>query len=198
MFSNELNLKLFVLNSDLSNQIWYSCACDEYHLVVVPETVMSLDVIDFEILSALQRDGRLSNKELAAIVGLAPSSCLERVRKLRRLDVLQGMHAEVRTASLGIGLQAMIAVQLRQHSRELVNAFHAHALSLSEVVAVYHVAGACDFQVHVAVRDATHLRDFALDKLTTRPEVRHIETSLIFDYARNPELPNYQRPLPSD
>ena len=66
-----------------------------------------LDRIDFEILAQLQNDARLSNKELAARVHLAPSSCLERVRRLRRLGAITGFHATVDPEVLGIALQAM-------------------------------------------------------------------------------------------
>ena len=59
------------------------------------------------------------------------------------------------------------------------------------MVAFYHVAVANDFQVHVAVRDSDHLRDFALDAFTRRPEVAHIETALIFEFRRSPEVPIY-------
>jgi DNA-binding Lrp family transcriptional regulator len=62
---------------------------------------------------------------------------------------------------------------------------------MREVVDVYHVTGADDFLVHVAVRDADHLRDLAVSGFTTLPEVSHIETSLIFDHIARPELPNY-------
>jgi DNA-binding Lrp family transcriptional regulator len=72
---------------------------------------MALDRIDFAILAALQNDGRLTNKELAGRVGLAPSSCLERVRRLREAGTLRGSHAEVDPAVLGIGLQALLAVR---------------------------------------------------------------------------------------
>ena len=113
-----------------------------------------LDRIDFALLAALQNDGRLSNKELAARVGLAPSSCLERVRRLRETGALRGVHAELDPAAVGIGLQALIAVRLRQHSRDLVERFRAHVLSLHEVISLFHVAGANDFLVHVAVREA--------------------------------------------
>ena len=155
---------------------------------------MALDRIDFDILAALQNDGRLTNKELAGRVGLAPSSCLERVRRLREGGVLRGSHAEVDPAALGIGLQALLAVRLRQHSRDVVDAFRRYVRTVPEVTAVYHVTGAQDFLVHVAVRDASHLRDLALDAFTTRGEVAHIETSLIFDYARVPRLPDYSLP----
>ncbi len=152
----------------------------------------NLDRTDCRIIEFLQADARLSNKELAARVGLAPSSCLARVQRLKSAGVLKGAHAEVDPAALGIGLQALIAVQLRQHSRAQVKAFWKHVLALPEVLALYHVAGSSDFQVHVAVRDAHHLRDLALDAFTTRPEVAHIQTSLIFEWVRKPGLPNYR------
>jgi DNA-binding Lrp family transcriptional regulator len=82
-------------------------------------------------------------------------------------------------------------VQLRQHSRAQVKAFWKHALGLPEVLSVFHVAGTHDFQVHVAVRDAHHLRDLALDAFTTREEVARIATSLIFENSKKPVLPNY-------
>jgi DNA-binding Lrp family transcriptional regulator len=153
---------------------------------------MNLDRIDCDILHLLQKDARLSNKELAAAVGLAPSSCLARVQHLRSEGVLRGAHAEVDPEALGVGLQALIAVQLRQHSRTQVKAFWKHVLGLPEVLAVFHVAGTHDFQVHVAVRDAHHLRDLALDAFTTRPEVAHIQTSLIFEWAKGQVMPNYR------
>ncbi|HET6588490.1 MAG TPA: Lrp/AsnC ligand binding domain-containing protein, partial [Oleiagrimonas sp.] len=94
-------------------------------------------------------------------------------------------------AAVGIGLQAMIRVQLARHSRKEVAAFDTYLGTLSEVLAFYHVAGADDFLVHVAVRDSDHLRDFALDAFTTRPEVNRIETNLIFSFQRNPGIPTY-------
>lgn len=152
----------------------------------------ALDRIDRTLLELLQKDGRLSNKELAARVGLAPSSCLERVRKLKTSGVLGEAHAQVRPNALGIGLQALIAVRLKQHTRDTVHAFRGYVQALPQVLAVYHVTGAHDFLVHVAVKDADQLRDVALDAFTTRPEVAHLETSLIFEHFRNPVLPDYR------
>lgn len=152
-----------------------------------------LDRIDSDILAALQNNARLSNKQLAARIGLAPSSCLERVRRLEARETIRGAHAEIDPDALGIRLQAMIGVRLRQHSSDQVRSFQTEMLRHPEVIAAYYLAGATDFMVHVAVRDAAQLRDFALEALTTRPEVARVETSLIFDYARDPELPNYNR-----
>ena len=73
-----------------------------------------------------------------------------------------------------------------------MDAFRAHALSLPETIAVTHVGGADDFLVHVAVEDTQRLRDFALDRLTTRPEVVHLETRLVFEHVRKTAI----EPLP--
>lgn len=150
-----------------------------------------LDRIDYAILGALQNDARLSNKELASVVGLAPSSCLTRVRKLRELGVLRGFHADVDADALGIGLQALTAIRLTQHARHNFTNFLDHVSALDEVIAVFQLAGVDDFLIHVAVRDANHLRDFVLEKITTRPEVAHLNTSLIFRHSRSPTLPYY-------
>jgi len=149
----------------------------------------TLNRTDFAILASLQNDARLSNKELAARVGLAPSSCLERVRRLREEGVLTGYRALVEPRALGIAMQALVFVTLARHARQQVKSFRRHALSLPESIAVYHVAGQHDFLVHVGVRDANHLRDLALDAFTSRREVARIETHLIFEHAPKPALP---------
>jgi DNA-binding Lrp family transcriptional regulator len=150
-----------------------------------------LDRIDFEILAALQKDGRLSNKELAASVGLAPSSALERTRRLREAGVLGAVTARIDPAAVGIGLQALIAIRLARHAREVSMAFRAYIAALPEVIAVYHVSGIDDFLIHVAVRDSEHLRDLVLDAISSRAEVGRHQTNLIFDVTHSP-LPIYR------
>lgn len=149
-----------------------------------PET--ALDRIDCRLLQELQHNARISNKELAERVGLAPSTCLERLRRLRDRGVLRGFHADVDLAALGRRTQAMIAVRLSVHSRAQIDAFHDHVLALPESLAVIHVSGGDDYLIHVAVADTEHLRQFVLDQLTARPEVRQVETHLIFAFERKP------------
>jgi DNA-binding Lrp family transcriptional regulator len=150
---------------------------------------MDLDRIDFAILDALSDDGTLSNKELAARIDLAESTTLRRVRKLRDEGVIRGVHAEVDLRALGVNLQAMVAVRLQKHSRELVETFEEHVRSLPRVLSIFHVAGEYDYLVHVAVQNADELRDLALDAFTTRPEVEHLETSLIFEHTQTWSVP---------
>lgn len=147
-------------------------------------TPHQIDRIDRELVHLLAKNARLSNKELAARVGLAPSSCLERVRRLIATGVLRAFHAEFDPRSLGYSMEAMVAVRLTQHSRDNYSRFREHLLSIDEVVAVYHMAGENDFLVHVLARDAQHLRDLAIDRFITRPEVGHIETWLMFEHVR--------------
>jgi len=152
---------------------------------------IKLDSVDVQIVRQLRKNARLSNKALAAAVGLAQSSCLERVRRLRMARVLTGYHAEVEPDALGIGLQALVAIRLVRHARANVEAFENHLDGLSEVVTIFHIAGANDYLVHVAVRDSAHLRELALSAFTEREEVAHIETQLIFAHRRSHELPVY-------
>ena len=151
----------------------------------------ALDRIDYEILALLQNNARISNKEIAETLGLAPSTCLVRIRVLQTSGVISGFHAEIDPVRLGVGIQAMIAVRLLRHFKPDVEAFRRHALSLSEVVQLYHVAGPIDFLVHVWARDSNHLRELALTAFTSREEVAHIETELIFEHLRSAKLPAF-------
>lgn len=151
-----------------------------------------IDQIDFEIIRSLRNDARMTNKELAEKVDLAPSSCLERVRYLRAQNYIREAHTEVDLAALGIGLQAMVSIRMTQHSRAGVDAFQKHILSLSEVLQVYHLSGANDYMVHIGVKDAQTLRDFVLDSFAERPEVAHIETAVIYEEVKNWQLGNRQ------
>lgn len=144
------------------------------------------DRIDRELLSALQKNARISNKRLAELVGLAPSTCLERVRRLLERGVIRGFHADVDPAQIGRPVEALIAVRLQVHDREQIDHFHDHAANLPDVISVSHLTGADDYLLHVAVRDMLHLRSVVLDDLTARPEVSHVETHLLFGMVRKP------------
>jgi DNA-binding Lrp family transcriptional regulator len=153
-----------------------------------------LDRIDVELVRILQNNARTPNKELAARVGLAPSSSLERVKRLVEEGVFSGFHADVDLKRAGVGLQAMISVRLTRHSRRAVDAFRAYAFTLPEVISMFYTAGQTDFMIHVAVRDSDHRRELEQSSLTTREEVEHLETSLIFEYRRKAAVPVYVGP----
>ncbi|MEZ5115077.1 MAG: Lrp/AsnC family transcriptional regulator [Candidatus Nanopelagicales bacterium] len=151
----------------------------------MPNDVRSgLDDIDRAILRELAADGRLANNALAARVGVAPSTCLTRVRALREAGVIRGFHADIDPAALGRPLQAVVAVRLGSHSRDHVLSFHAALRRIPGVISVFHVAGEDDYLLHVATDSAEGLRDLVLEHLTVHPAVRHTETHLIFEHMR--------------
>lgn len=151
----------------------------------------TLDRIDSEIVMALQNNARLSNKELAQMVNLAPSTCLGRVKRLQEDGVLTSFHGVADPKALGVGLQAMVSARLKNHDRESFEALQEHMMLREEVVALYIMAGRDDFLIHVAARDTDHLRQFVVEQITATERVQHIETSLIFEYHPRHQLPNY-------
>ena len=153
------------------------------YFMCLMSTQAAVDRIDRAILTLLAKNARITNKELAAAVGLSQSACLERVRRLNELDVIRGTHADVDPGAFGIGLQAMVSVQLKQHTRSAVARFEQSAIGLPQVVALYHLTGRMDYLVHVVAQDMEHLRDFTLDAITSLPEVSRVETSLLFRAA---------------
>ena len=148
----------------------------------------AVDEIDRAILELLAADARITNQRLAERVGVAPSTALNRLRALRERGVIRGFHAELDLAALGRPLQALIAVRLAVHAREQIDAFTSAVRRLPGVLMVFHLAGATDYLVWVAARDAQDLREFVVDHLATDPAVSHAETSLIYEHSRGPGL----------
>ncbi len=149
-----------------------------------PQDVRPLDEVDRAILTVLAADARISNKDLAARVRVAQSTCLARVRALRADGVIRGFHADIDPRALGHDQQAMIAVRLQPSARGAL-ADSITALSRRpEVLEVYFVAGANDFLVHVATASTDELRRFVGDVLNRDPAIAGTETNLIFEHIR--------------
>jgi DNA-binding Lrp family transcriptional regulator len=147
-----------------------------------------LDDVDRAILEALSENARIPNARLAENVGLAPSTCLARVRALREAGVLLGFHAEVDLAALGRPLQAMVAIRLAVHARAQIEDFTETVRALPGVLSVFHMTGVTDYLVWVAAADTQDLREFVVDHLATHPAVAHAETSLIYEHRRGPGI----------
>jgi DNA-binding Lrp family transcriptional regulator len=143
-----------------------------------------LDPIDRTILAILQKNARTSYKDLSSLVGVAPSTCLERVRALQARGVITGYRAEVDPASVGRKLEALIAVRFRTHDRALVDPFVEYVLSLPETLGLFNVSGEDDYLLHVAVADSDQLHGVVLDRLGVRSEVEHVRTSLVYRHLR--------------
>lgn len=140
-----------------------------------------IDDVDRAIIRALTENARVPNNALAEAVGIAPSTCLARVRALQERGIIRGFRAEVDPAAIGLPLQAMISVRLRAHTREQNESFRSTAPDLPGVLAVFHMAGSDDYLLHVGVAGPEALRDFVVDNLTTHPAVAQTRTNLIFE-----------------
>ena len=144
-----------------------------------------LDELDTALLRELQRDARRTNRDLAAAVGVAPTTALDRTRSLRQRGVIRGALLDVDLAAIGRPVQALIAVRIRPPSRRNIEAFRDWAARLPDTVGVFVVSGSEDFLLHVAVADNQQLYAFVIDKLTERPEVADVRTSVIYEHLRN-------------
>ena len=147
-----------------------------------------LDAIDSALLALLQNDARRTNRELAEMLNIAPSTCLERVRSLRRRGLIVGFHAQVDLAAIGRPLQAIISVRVRPPNRAVIDGFRAFVEQLPEVLSVFVVSGGDDFLIHVAVKDTDQLQALVLDKLTRRKELADVRTSLVYEHLRKSEI----------
>src|SRR3954454_7861012 len=147
-----------------------------------------LDATDCAILDVLQDDARTSNRELAAAVHVSPSTSSERVRGLVADGVIRGYHADIDLGTLGRHVQALTAVTIRPPTREIIEAFRNWTSTLPEIVGVFVVSGTADFLLHVAVPDTDALYAFVIDRLTGRPEVADVNTSVVYEHIRRTVL----------
>ncbi|MBB4929565.1 DNA-binding Lrp family transcriptional regulator [Lipingzhangella halophila] len=149
-----------------------------------------MDPVDLEILRVLQNDARITNRDLAAAVGIAPSTCLDRVARLRSAGVIQGQVLRVSPEAMGRPVQAFLAIRVQPHRRPLVEPLVEHIRSQPESRALYHLTGPDDFLILVAAASVADLQRLVLDEFTARPEVTRVQTMLIFEeWDAGPLLP---------
>jgi len=150
-----------------------------------------LDAIDERILAALVDDARISNKQLAELVGIAPSTALMRTRALSERGIIEGFEAVLSLPAIGRSVQALIAVRLRAHDRDQIDRFTARVPKLPAVISTFHTTGSVDYLLHIAVANTDDLRNWLLDNLATDPVVGHTETTMVFQH-----IPGNRGPLP--
>lgn len=146
----------------------------------------ALDDIDRRLLSLLRDNARATNQALADALGVAPSTCMARMKALRKAGVIQRFTIDVDPQSLGQGIQALISVRLRPGARHMMAAFGEELKKVPEVSQFFFLGGADDFLIHVLARDTDHIRQFVLDHLSSNPVVAGTQTNLVFEHARGP------------
>jgi DNA-binding Lrp family transcriptional regulator len=153
---------------------------------------MKLDAVDIKILTELQRDGSLSNVELAKRVHLSPSPCLARVKALEQAGVIDRYVALANASVLGLGLNVFISISLKEQSKEALATFEQRIAEHDEVMECYLMTGDSDYLIRVALPDIAALEKFILEQLTPIPGIEKIRSSFALKQVR------YKTALPLD
>lgn len=149
---------------------------------------VDLDDTDRRLLALLADDARLPNAVLADRVGIAPSTCSLRLRRLISTGVIRGFHAELSPPAIGRPIQAMIAVRLQPSARADIGRVARRLAALPGVLNVFFLSGTDDFLIQVALPSPDALRLFVIDHLSASREFMSTETSLIFEHVRGTPL----------
>lgn len=137
-----------------------------------------LDAIDRRIIAALQADGRLTNIELADHVGLSPSPCLRRVKRLEREGYIEAYRAMLRRDRIGLGLTVFVGVKIADHASDRAETFQEAIVAMPEIVACHLVAGDVDYLLEVVVPDLEHYQRYLVRKLLNLPIIREVRSNI--------------------
>jgi Lrp/AsnC family leucine-responsive transcriptional regulator len=145
---------------------------------------MQLDALDLRILDELQRDGALSNVELARRVHLSPSPCLARVRALENGGVIDRYVALANAQALGLGLNVFISISLTSQNKKSLAEFERRIAEHDEVMECYLMTGDSDYLIRVALPDIAALEKFILEQLTPIAGIEKIRSSFALKQVR--------------
>lgn len=152
-----------------------------------------IDDIDLRILTLLYNNADINNKDLAQLINIAPSTCLERVKRLKQSGVIKGATIDVNLKNLGGNIEAIAAIRLQPYSEEIVNQLRDDLLKRPEIISLYHMGGSYDYFIHMSVKNSEHLRQFVFKEITSRDEVTTVETSLVFEHSKSRVLPRFEQ-----
>ncbi|MCU0931643.1 MAG: Lrp/AsnC family transcriptional regulator [Serpentinimonas sp.] len=137
----------------------------------------TLDKFDLAILEQLQRDGRLTNTELAQRVGLSSAPCWRRVRALEEAGFIMGYRAVLNRRKVGLGVMAFVRIDAERNTGDATRELEEALLRLPEVVSCHYISGAGTFEIEVVAPDLDSFSLFALQRLINLPNVKDLHTS---------------------
>lgn len=138
-----------------------------------------LDAINQNILRELQRDGRISNTDLAETVGLSPSACLRRVQELERSGVIKGYKAILNRKVMGAGFTAYVMVGLSEHTKKSQDAFEKAMAAAAEVSECHNVTGVVEYVLRIEAEDLEAYKHFHTEVLGQAPNVTAITSYIV-------------------
>lgn len=151
-------------------------------------STIHLDAQDKQIIKFLQEDSSISNIELSKKIGLAPSSCLLRVKNLKEQKVLKQFTAIVDEKILGFEITCFAKVSMHPLNRETSTAFITEAKKIPEIVECYTITGEAAFLLKIVAKNFQYYRDFVFDKLLNVPHVSNIDTSIVVGTEKKTNL----------
>jgi Lrp/AsnC family transcriptional regulator len=137
------------------------------------------DEVDKQIIDLLQADPVISNKDLAEKVGLSPSACLSRTKRLKEVGVIKKFAAIIDEKMLGYEVIAFTFVNLSPHNRDITNAFLSKIDQTPQILECYNISGSWDYLIKIVAHNLADCRDFLIDTLLAFPGVNKIETSMV-------------------
>jgi DNA-binding Lrp family transcriptional regulator len=143
--------------------------------------MISVDGFDLKILGALQDDGRLTNQQLADLVGLSASQCSRRRMRLEAEKVIAGYHADLQSEALGFNLIAFIHITLATHSPDNAKKFRALVNRVDDIQEAYSLTGDADYLLKAVLRDLKSLSDIVNNVLMPHQSVAHVRSSIVLD-----------------
>ncbi|MGA7204337.1 MAG: Lrp/AsnC family transcriptional regulator [Specibacter sp.] len=149
-----------------------------------PSNPIQLDDADMVILRELSQDARTPNNLLARRAGLAPSTCLNRVRALRDAGVIRGFHADIDLGSLGLSIFALISIDVHGQARKNMLQLARELRDLPQTLNVFVLGGEHDLLLHVACAGTAELRDFVAANLGSNQAFAGTRTTLIFEHLQ--------------
>jgi len=144
-----------------------------------------LDQTDLQILRTLQRNAKLTTKELADAVHLTPTPVFERQKRLEKRGYIRKYVAVLDAEKLGLGLLVFCRVKLKQMNREIADAFTRRIQRIPEVTECYNTSGGYDYLLKIRARDMKQYQEFVLNKLGTIESLSSLESIFVMDEVKN-------------
>ena len=152
-------------------------------------SVESTDKLDFAILRVLREDSRKTLQEISAVVGLSPTSCWTRIKKLESQGVIKRYTVDLDPAKLGYHDFVIVQVTLESHTDETLYEFGRVLATIPEIQEAYLVSGDYDYYIRIAVRDTRDYERLLREKLYKIPGIRHSKSSFVLRVLKEASVP---------
>ena len=147
-----------------------------------------LDQIDLQILRIMQENGKVSNIQLSAMIGLSAAPTLERVKKLEKSGIIKNYHASLNQEALGLNIQTFMQITLSRHKNNAITNFIEQINAIENITECYHITGSSDYLLKIVVKDMSAYERLVMDKLSKIEEIAQMQTQVILSTVKNSNI----------